>query len=312
MPELLMDDGKSPITFKTFMAEVAEVATPEDMQVIDRMRLPIDNRNLICLLESEGEFDDRGSLTREDLEDAIKYPDQLPDAIPLFGLDPEVKPPKYMRAYIKAHKESHQLFPGLTPIDQLTWLFYDEMIDVDNDKDEELFNADPSDRGFMYRSDSKCDFLREWYEFDRNLRNVVAGINIKKNLPHIEAIGTERDRPGVFTIVGDNELAEAVLKSPANDFGMAGRYPWIEKVLALSKSTLTEMEKGLDDIRWEMLNELSMFNAATHDVEAIAAVAQKVLIVERWLKLEPKVGRERMDKLVEEMMGSFVMPAGFE
>jgi hypothetical protein len=270
LPDLLLDDNKNVLTFKAFMGEVAECMEEPDVGVVDAMRLPIDNRNLISVIESKGDFDDRGSLSRELLEDAVKTTENVP---------------KYMRKFLEAHKEGKQLFPGLTPIDQLATLFYEEM------------------------AKSKNVFLKDWYDFDLNLRNVVSGINIRKGLTHIEAIGTERDRPGVFTVIGRGDVADAVLKSAAPDFGLTGDYPWVEKLVSLCRGSLTDMEKGIDDIRWETLNELTVFSY--FDVEMIAAFSQKLFIVERWLKLEPAAGRVRLDKLVEEMMGSFVMPAGF-
>jgi len=285
LPDLHLDENKSAFTFKAFMAEIAECVEEPDASVADAMRLPIDNRNLINLLEEKGDFDDNGSLSREELDEFIKSPGTVQNFIPNFSLNIPDRPPKYMQKFMVAHRENRQLFPGLTPYDQLTWLFYEEM------------------------AESKNEFIRDWYEFDQNLRNVMAAINIRKGLTHIEAIGTERDRPGVFTIIGRSDVAEALLKSATPDFGLMGGHPWMEKVIALGRGSLTDMEKGLDDIRWEMLSDMTIDKY--FDIEMIASVAQKLLIVERWMRLDPVAGREKLDKLVEEMMGSFVMPAGF-
>jgi hypothetical protein len=170
-------------------------------------------------------------------------------------------------------------------MDQLTWLFYDEM------------------------AKSKNKFVREWYEFDLNLRNVFTGLNIRKRLGHVEALATDREKPGAFTIIGRGDVAEAVLKSSAPDFGLAQEYPWVERVIALSRGGLTDMEKGLDDLAWEMLNELTVYSY--FHIETIGAFVLKLLIVDRWMKLSPAAGKARLDKLVEELMGSFKMPEGF-
>jgi hypothetical protein len=272
LPDLLMEDNKNVQPFGRFMDEVREQATPEDFEVIRAMALPIDNRNLVSVLESDGgDFDARGRYSQEELADAVKSPEALP---------------AYMQKFLEAHKENRPVQPGLTPIDHLTWLFHDEM------------------------AESRNVFLREWFDFDVNLRNVAAGINIRKGLTHIEALATDRDRPGAFTLIGRGDVAEAVLRSAAPDFGLTATYPWIEKAITLSKSTLTDMEKGLDDLRWEMLNELTINSYFTADV--IAAFTQKLLIIERWMTLQPTAGREKLDKLVSELMESFVMPEGFQ
>jgi|TergutMp193P3_1026864.scaffolds.fasta_scaffold27625_2 hypothetical protein len=271
LPDLLIEDNKFVPTFRTFMDEVADLTEPDDFDVISAMALPIDNRNLISMVEGTGaQFDPRGRFTREDFGDLARPPDELPH---------------YMQAFLDAHRDNRQLFPGLTPIDQLSWLFYDEMADSEN------------------------EFLREWHEFDLGLRNVAAGLNIRKGLTHIEAMATERDRPEALSVIGRGDIAEAVLRSTAPDFGLGASYPWVERVIALSHGTLTEMEKGLDEIRWEMLGELTTLSY--FQAETVAVTAQKLLIVERWMSLEPAAGKVKLDKLVEELMGSFVMPAGF-
>lgn len=270
MPELLLDDSKGLLPFKTFMGEVEIMVESPDIDIVTAMRLPIDNRNLVRVLENKEEFEENGNFSRVDLENAVRNMSDIPD---------------YMQVFLLAYKENRLPFPGLTAVDQLSLLFYYEM------------------------SDSENEFLRQWYDFDISLRNVLVGINMRKNLSHIEAIATERDRPSALTLVGRGIAAEAVLKSTSPDFGLSSEFPWVERVLSLSGQSLTEMEKGLDNLRWDILNELTAFSY--FEIEAVAAFTQKLLIAERWLKLEPEAGKARLDKLIEEMMSSFEMPEGF-
>jgi len=100
------------------------------------------------------------------------------------------------------------------------------------------------------------------------------------------------------------------LRSSSPDFGLSGAFPWVDKVIALGRGGLTDMEKGIDDLRWEVLNDMTMF-IPFFRVETVAAFVQKLLIVERWIKLEPAAGKARLDKLIDELMTSFVMPEGF-
>jgi hypothetical protein len=269
LPELLMEEGKNVPPFRVVADEIRQELAPADFGIARAMTLPLDNQNLVNVLTRGGaEFDDRGNFSREELAKA------------------SVDLPEYMQVFLAAHKENRPLFPGLAPIDQLAWLFYEEM------------------------AESKNAFIREWFDFEISLRNVLVGINVRKGLGHIEALATDRDRPLALTVVGRGEAAEAVLRSAAPDFGLSATYPWVDKVLALSKGSLTDMEKGLDELRWGMLNELTMFTPFFH-VETVAALVQKLLIAERWVKLEPAAGKARLDKLIGELMESFVMPEGF-
>jgi hypothetical protein len=265
-----MEESKSAPAFRSFMDDLRWLLTPEDYGLVSAMALPIDNQNLVNVLESKGGFDPRGNYPLEELRTALKWADGLP---------------KYMQAFLDAYKSNQLPFPGLTLIDQLSWFFYEEM------------------------AASKNAFLRGWFEFDIGLRNVAIGVNIRKGLGHIEALATERDRPAALTVVGRGDVAEAVLKSAAPDFGLSAAHSWVDKVSALSRGGLTDMEKGLDGIRWEVLSGLTTFTA--FQAETVAAFVGKLMIVERWMKLEPSAGGEKLNKLVEELMESFVMPEGF-
>jgi hypothetical protein len=269
LPELLLEEGKHAVPFRVVAEEIRQEAAPDEFGFVRAMTLPIDNKNLVNTLTRGGaDFDDRGNFTREELAKA------------------SVDLPEYMQVFIAAHKENRPLFPGLTPLDQLEWLFYEEMAESEN------------------------AFVREWFEFEISLRNLLVGINVRKGLGHIEALATDRDRPAALTLVGRGEVAEAVLRSTAPDFGLSAAHPWVDRVLALGKSGLTEMERGIDELRWNMINELTMFTPFFH-IETVAAFMLKLLIVERWMKLDAAAGKAKLDKLVGELMESFVMPEGF-
>jgi hypothetical protein len=269
LPELLKDESKNAPSFRVVADEIRQEVAPSDFGFVRAMTLPIDNRNLVNILTRNGEeFDVRGNFSREELAKG------------------SVDLPEYMQVFFAAHKENRQLFPGLTPLDQLTWLFYEEM------------------------AESKNAFAREWFDFEISLRNLIVGMNVRKGLGHIEALATERDRPLALTLVGRGEVAEAVLRSTAPDFGLSGAYPWVDRVIALGRGGLTDMERGIDDLRWDTLNDMMMFIPFFH-AETVAAFVLKLLIVERWMKLEPAAGKARLDKLIGELMGSFVMPEGF-
>jgi len=269
LPELLREESKNVPPFRLVAEEIRQEVAPSDFEFVRAMTLPIDNRNLVNILTHSGEeFDARGNFSKEELTKG------------------SIDLPEYMQVFLAAHKENRQLFPGLTPLDQLTWLFYEEMSGLNN------------------------AFVKDWFDFEISLRNLIVGINVRKGLGHIDAIATERDRPIALTLVGRGEVAEAVLRSSSPDFGLSGAFPWVDKVIALGRGGLTEMEKGIDDLRWEMLTDMTMFIPFFH-VETVAAFVQKLLIVERWMKLEPVAGKARLDKLIDEMMASFVMPEGF-
>ena len=271
LPDLILDEGKTFPAFADFMSEVQEQVTGSDWELFKSIRLPFDNANLVNILEhSNREFNNRGNYSREDLSAAIKFPETLP---------------QYMQAYLDAHRDNRPLFPGLVSEDQLNWLFFEQMIQHTN------------------------RFIREWFTFELDLRNLIAGINSRKGLSHFDALATDRERSLSAVVITRNDVAETILRSNAPDFGVVSMIPWAERVFAAARGSLLEFEKGIDTLRWDMLNELTTFSY--FKVETIVAFSIKLLMVERWKRLDAHVGRARFDKLTEELRAAFIMPEGF-
>ncbi|MBN1601713.1 MAG: DUF2764 family protein [Chitinispirillaceae bacterium] len=271
LPDLVLDDGKLAVTFDALVQEVGEQIDSSDHELLNLLRYPFDNKNLVSILENnEGRFDTKGSLSREELVEGIKNPDIFPG---------------YMQEFIEAYNEGRAVYPGLVNEDQLTWLFYDEALGNGN------------------------QFIAEWFTFERDLRNVIAGINYRKQFEHVEALGTDRDKPLNAIVIGRNEVAEAILRSNAPDFGLAGSIPWLDQVLAASKGSSVDFEKAIDTLRWNILNDLTCFSYFS--IETILALVVKIVMVERWKSLDPEVGKERLDLLVKELCSGFAIPKGF-
>ncbi|KMQ51739.1 V-type ATP synthase subunit C [Chitinispirillum alkaliphilum] len=271
LPDLILDENKNLVPFEFFMEEAQEELHIKDIEIIRALRLPVDNANLIRIVESRHEkFDPRGNFSQEELMSSIRNPQPLPH---------------YMQQFLAAHSENRDLFAGLIPEDQLNQLFFD------------------------WVTAHKNKFLREWFTFELNLSNILTAVNCRKNLEHIDALATDRDRAAVFTVIGQNEVTEAILRSSAPDFGLSSTLPWLERVLSLSKGNLTDMEKGIDQLRWETVDELTTFSY--FQIETIAAFTIKLMIVERWLKLDPETGKAKLDRLVEDLKNSYSVPEGF-
>ena len=111
-------------------------------------------------------------------------------------------------------------------------------------------------------------------------------------------------------IVGQNEVTEAIERSPARDFGLSGEFPFVDKLLhALEQDSLLEREKAIDRIRWNYIDDLNTFQYFTLDV--ILGYLLKLTMLDRWRRLEPERGKAAVDNLIEELENSFVFPANF-
>ena len=141
-------------------------------------------------------------------------------------------------------------------------------------------------------SRSKCKFIREWTAFDRTLRNVAAAAVAR-------AIGRQIDQ----VTVGGGEIVKQLQRSSAADFGLRGELSYIDAVIAAvnDEQNLVEKEHKIDLIRWEQAGELIPFDY--FNINAILSYLVKINIVARWALLDPKRGREMLDRIMAELDG---------
>jgi len=140
------------------------------------------------------------------------------------------------------------------------------------------FDTSKLDAGFylgMRRSPNS--FSREFFEFDRRLRNTKVEY-INRTL--------ERDRNQDILLLDEDE-----------EFS-----PDPEIVNILEKEDLLEREKGLDALVWDFIEERTIMHV--FDLDVILGFTGKLKIVDRWLRLDPGTGREYFIKLVKEIRNS--------
>ena len=137
---------------------------------------------------------------------------------------------------------------------------------------------------------SKCKFIREWAAFDCTLRNVAAA-----------AVARAIDRQIDQVTVGGGEIVKQLQRSSAADFGLRGELSYLDAVIAAvnDEQNLVEKEHKIDLIRWEQAGELIPFDY--FNINAILSYLTKINIVARWALLDPKRGREMLDRIMSEL-----------
>lgn len=141
-------------------------------------------------------------------------------------------------------------------------------------------------------SHSKSRFIREWTAFDRTLRNVAAA-----------AVARATDRNIEEVTVGKDEIVDRLQRSSAADFGLRGELSYIDAVIAAvnDEQNLVEKEHKIDLVRWEQAGELATFDY--FNINAILSYLAKINIVARWALLDPKRGREMLERIMAELDG---------
>ncbi len=261
LPDIILDQKKLGLSIAEFREELSNHLHPDDYKLVELLFLHSDNHNLLnLLLKSDDDFEESGKYSRDVLEEEIKEPASLPD---------------YMQKLITAYKSETPVFEGLPWEDQLTWLFYN------------------------YLGSCSNKFLREWFEFDLNLKNIVAGFNTRKH-----------KLKGDKYFIGDNFVVQAVRKSTLKDFGLGNDFEHMERLITIQENeNLLEREKAMDTMRWDFLDDRNTFNYFT--IEVLLAYVIKLQMVQRWLEMDYETGKEMFRKLLDQLEQSYEFPKEF-
>ena len=131
-------------------------------------------------------------------------------------------------------------------------------------------------------------FIREYFRFDLNIRNAkVKYLN--------KALGRPADKD-VLSFGEDTD--QCVLDAVEAEFEEAAELETI-----LNSGDILSRERGIDDLMWEKISDLTTFNY--FDMDAVLGFITKLNIVARWYKLDEQTGREMFKKLVDEVRGTF-------
>jgi len=155
-------------------------------------------------------------------------------------------------------------------------------------KSNQIEKADPLDgllEGYYhYALERGCPFLQEWLTFERDLHNIVAGLRAKKlNL-----------EPEKF-ILNQNDTSQLILKNFSSpDFAVGKKYPWLsELMIIMDAEDPIVLERKLDEIKWDRLEQMTRYIYFRSEV--LISYFIKLIILERWLKVQPEKAEQILD-----------------
>ncbi|MDA3780517.1 MAG: DUF2764 family protein [Bacteroidales bacterium] len=145
----------------------------------------------------------------------------------------------------------------------------------------------------------KNKFLSKWFDYQLNVENINSGINCRK-------YNIDKEKQ----VIGNNFVTRAILNSNAKDFGLEVDVPYVSQLISLSdKNNLLTKEKEIDKMKWNMIEELSLFDYFS--IEVILAYLLKLNIAYRWLKLDYDTGKQMFKKIVDDLKSSYEFPKEF-
>lgn len=153
---------------------------------------------------------------------------------------------------------------------------------------------------YEYVLKTKNKFLKQWFVFNQNLNNILIGLNCRQY-----KLDTEKQ------LIGENDISRSIAKSNAKDFGLSVEFPEVTEILMQAeKENLMAREKGLDQIKWDKVEEITLFDYFT--IEVVLAYTIKLDIAYRWLELDEENGREMFRKIIDHLKSGFEFPKEFE
>ena len=256
LPDIVLDQPKMPFSVAAFREELKAYLHPEDYQLAEWLFLAADNRNLLhFLLKTEAPWEENARYSPDDFADGLREPERLP---------------AYMQTFIAAFQAQEPLRPGMTWENQLTELFYD------------------------YALANTQGFLNDWFRFERNLRNILAAMSIRRNRLSVEG-----------QLIGEYEFTAALRSSHARDFGLSGEFPMMERLLQWEDNNWLEREMAIDAKRWTYLDDLNAFHYFS--VEVLLAYLIKLMILQRWAPLDKADGDVVFKKIIGDLEHSLPM-----
>lgn len=259
LPDLRMDDTKGLLAPGELIAEIAPQLSPEDRRLLRLLMAGYDNRNFITFLRSkDAPLDPAGELTVDDWSQLVRLMDESDHPTDVRLL------PFWVDYYNLNHEEEIDA-RGITREDYMAGLYYN----------------------FAMKSEN--NFLRQWFEFNLNLNNLLIAILCRKH-----------DMDASKAVIGTNEIATVLRTTHSRDYGIAGLFDQLEAVLRIAEETnLMEREKKLDALRWHWLEEQTFFNYFT--VEKVLAFVLKTEMLYRWKLLSPEAGEKVFRDLLDSL-----------
>ena len=140
------------------------------------------------------------------------------------------------------------------------------------------------------------DFLKDYFLFELNLRNITTGLSQRSN-----------NLPVSNKIISYEDISELIKKSSSQDFGLSKHIYYIEKIIEVYKSNdLIKIEKTIDEIRWQWLDERVGYNYFSSDF--IFSYAVKLASVERWINLNIQNGEENFNNIINKISLNIKLP----
>ena len=269
LPELTFNEKTDYRELYYLFEESMEILAEEDKISMTYVRYPIDNANAIHLLEGrEEKFMNGGNYSLKELKSEIETLDTLP---------------LYMVQFLQMYKQFQAPFNNQNLIDLLNEMFYSQVLKI-------------IDSNFDRETSQESDFIKLWYGFERDLKNVLTVQECNLHNISIERRETFRlsQKKGQL-LSGDYDITNSLLHSKAYDYSLTGALTWMPSVLKLKSENIEQYEKEILMIKLDMLDEFT--EGETFSLNLILSFFIKLQLLIRWSSLDEVSGKNFIENL---------------
>jgi len=268
LPDLMFEDGKFPVTLEQFRGELERELTRDDYQLIRLLFLPYDHENLInFLLKKEQEPSPLGNYSIEDFEDQVARLHSILEQEPLL--------PQYMIDFIM------------------------DFEDEEKEISEEAYERILMEGYYSYLGQVGNDFLRQWFEFELNVRNILTALISRKHQKDLTA-----------ELIGQTSVTQELITSQKKSLEISTDNDYLNSLLQLGEEEdFYQRERKVDLLKWDYLDEHTFFHYFT--IEKIIGYLIKLFIVFRWKELDKETGRKMFERLIRDLESSYELSEEF-
>ena len=152
---------------------------------------------------------------------------------------------------------------------------------------------------FAHALQTKNEFVRSWFTFERDTNNLFTVFTGQKH--NFDA------RP---SIIGDDEVSNALRTSPLPDFGLSTSLSYFNDIKRIAwLDDAVDIERELDAYRFRWLADGTFFHYFT--VEKVFAYVIMIDIIERWSRLDAETGQQVFRNLIGDISGKAELPEEF-
>jgi len=252
LPELSLYQPQLPFQLADWVRELEDKLERTERAALDLLLLPAEHENLLAFM-ARGEITQWAPLSRYEPEfflNSLREGEGLPP---------------YFHRTLEAFRKEGNDFQRLPWEHRLTEGYY------------------------AYALANSRGFVHDWLRFDRDLRNLQTGWNLRRHRLSDE-----------HQLVGDNDITRAIRRSQARDFGLSMRYPqWGQWVQDAEIDDLAERHQNTSRLRWSFIEEALTFSYFSADV--LLGYLLKLQLIEERLQADAEQGREHLEAFIHQL-----------